>query len=106
MMVVSGSYEKKRGIKELTVSWALRSAGGSRGGEWRWCHFARGFAQSEGFRGVCGTGRCSCCICRELGSVSVIVEAGGTNSRLGVARFGDEKEGNCRSHDSASSSEI
>lgn len=86
MLVVSESYEKERGIKELTVSWALRSAGGSRGGEWRWCHFARGCAQSEGFRGVCGTGRCSCCI-------RVIVEAGGTNSRLGVARFGDEKGG-------------
>lgn len=83
-------HEKERGIKELTVSWALRSADGSRGGEWRWCHFSRGCAQSEGFRGVCGTGRCSCCIRRELGSVGVIVR---TNSRLGVARFEDEKGG-------------
>lgn len=44
------------------MSWALRSAGGNQGGEWRWRHFVRGCARSGGFREACGIGRCSCCI--------------------------------------------
>lgn len=90
-MLVGQSCERGRGRKELTVSWALRSAGGSRGREWRRSHSVRVCVQTEGFREACEIGRCSCCICRE--SEGVIAEAGGTNLRSGVARFEDEKGG-------------